>query len=286
MEMKEILTVKDRRLDAMEQENMEKHKMLEAQRVEIKQLTLKVELQESKLNALQRESRSSGLERIPEGNVTLRQTSTRIPRSCADLRDMGHTSSGIYSILGAQFMESVFCDFCKAPTDPGAQKLIGYVDVKTTPVYFLANRYWKWDWTEKHTPVKFNVVSPNIGGAMNGQTGRFTAPRRGKYFFFAAGVFRFPASSGRLFIELDLFWNNRQFATGAAAVTNPVAGHTETFSLQATLDIEANDDVILMILPQSMSPGIVIEGGTRFQFTGFMLEEEIAQSPNVKQITS
>ncbi len=93
--------------------------MLEAQRVEIKQLTLKVELQESKLNALQRESRSSGLERIPEGNVTLRQTSTRIPRSCADLRDMGHTSSGIYSILGAKFMESVFCDFCKAPTDPG-----------------------------------------------------------------------------------------------------------------------------------------------------------------------
>ncbi len=122
---------------------------------------------------------------------------------------------------------------------------------------------------------------------MNGQTGRFTAPRRGKYFFFAAGDAPFPASNGRLFIELDLFWNNRQFATGAAAVTNPVAGHTETFSLQATLDIEANDDVILsMTLPQNMSPGIVIEGGTRFQFTGFMLEEEIAQSPNVKQITS
>lgn len=167
----------------------------------------------------------------------------------------------------------------------GFQTFIGYVDVKSAPVYFSVHRYW--DWNQIHTPITFNAETLNIGRAMNSQTGKFVAPRAGKYFFSASGVVRFPASSDKSTFTLDLFWNNRQFATGVADESNNSAGgQSETFSMKTTLDLAAGDDIILMILPQGMSPGVYIEGGTKFQFTGYMLEEEISQSPNVKLLST
>ena len=42
-----------------------------------------------------------------------------MPSSCADLRVIGHALSGLYSVMGATQVESVYCDFTKLPTDSG-----------------------------------------------------------------------------------------------------------------------------------------------------------------------
>ena len=41
-----------------------------------------------------------------------------LPSSCSDLKMIGHTLNGFYSIAGSTMMESVFCDFTKRPRDP------------------------------------------------------------------------------------------------------------------------------------------------------------------------
>jgi hypothetical protein len=42
-----------------------------------------------------------------------------IPTSCANLKGTGHTSSGLYSVMGSTMVETVFCDFNKLPNDSG-----------------------------------------------------------------------------------------------------------------------------------------------------------------------
>jgi hypothetical protein len=42
-----------------------------------------------------------------------------LPSSCGDLKMIGHSLNGFYSIAGSAMMESVYCDFSKLPTDPG-----------------------------------------------------------------------------------------------------------------------------------------------------------------------
>ena len=42
-----------------------------------------------------------------------------LPSSCDDLKIIGHTLNGFYSVAGSTMMESVYCDFSKLPTDPG-----------------------------------------------------------------------------------------------------------------------------------------------------------------------
>jgi hypothetical protein len=41
-----------------------------------------------------------------------------LPSSCGDLKMIGHTLNGFYSIAGSAMMESVYCDFSKLPSDP------------------------------------------------------------------------------------------------------------------------------------------------------------------------
>jgi hypothetical protein len=42
-----------------------------------------------------------------------------LPSSCGDLKMIGHTLNGFYSIAGSAMMESVYCDFSKLPSDLG-----------------------------------------------------------------------------------------------------------------------------------------------------------------------
>ena len=42
-----------------------------------------------------------------------------LPSSCDDLKIIGHTLNGFYSVVGSTMMESVYCDFSKLPSDPG-----------------------------------------------------------------------------------------------------------------------------------------------------------------------
>ena len=41
-----------------------------------------------------------------------------LPSSCGDLKMIGHSLNGFYSIAGSAMMESVYCDFSKLPSDP------------------------------------------------------------------------------------------------------------------------------------------------------------------------
>ena len=55
------------------------------------------------------------------------------PKSCVDLWQIGHTLSGLYSVMGDKQIESVFCDFTKIPTDSGRWKnYSSIIRVKTT----------------------------------------------------------------------------------------------------------------------------------------------------------
>ena len=97
---------------------------LEAKVNRLEALEIKVQQQESLISAMQRDSSSravaSGIESRSAGsNATLRQGTPQIPRSCADLKSMGHVSSGLFSIMGAKSVEKVFCNFCKQSTDSG-----------------------------------------------------------------------------------------------------------------------------------------------------------------------
>ena len=114
--------------------------MSKAQAAQMKKLALKTQVQESLLNALHpRESlgswagaRQDEIENASESaadGVSLRQGMSSLPRSCQDLKNNGHTSSGIYSVIGTKFMENVFCNFCKTTNDPSKLKFqAGIID--------------------------------------------------------------------------------------------------------------------------------------------------------------
>ena len=42
-----------------------------------------------------------------------------LPSSCGDLKLIGHTLNGFYSIAGSAMIEFIYCDFSKLPSDPG-----------------------------------------------------------------------------------------------------------------------------------------------------------------------
>ncbi|XP_046459294.1 uncharacterized protein LOC124205820 [Daphnia pulex] len=53
----------------------------------------------------------SGYSRQPEPSTKPAEIATPMPTSCDDLKDMGYTLSGFFSIKGHKMMESVYCDF-------------------------------------------------------------------------------------------------------------------------------------------------------------------------------
>jgi hypothetical protein len=63
---------------------------------------------------MQRGSHSS-----TDSTAVIQLAPSGIPRSCADLKNRGHSLNGVYSIVGAKSVETVHCDFCKPTGDPG-----------------------------------------------------------------------------------------------------------------------------------------------------------------------
>jgi hypothetical protein len=60
---------------------------------------------------------SSGVHTL--GRLVCTLTFSGLPKSCQDLRLIGHTLNGFYSVMGSAKMESVYCDFTKLPDDTG-----------------------------------------------------------------------------------------------------------------------------------------------------------------------
>ena len=78
--------------------------------------------------------------------------------------------------------------------------MIGYVDVKTSPVYFHAQK--SESHTTPNTVVPFEILRLNIGNAMS-TSGLFVAPKFGKYFFAYSGLSE-GSSPARVELQLKL----------------------------------------------------------------------------------
>jgi hypothetical protein len=43
----------------------------------------------------------------------------RMPKSCGDLQQIGHTKSGFFTVMGSKTVDNVYCDFTKPTDDAG-----------------------------------------------------------------------------------------------------------------------------------------------------------------------
>ena len=237
---------------------------------------------------------SSGFQSlIGYAEVKPKPTYFGIPTSCANLKATGHTSSGLYSVMGTAKVESIFCDFTKLPSDAskfqknqnnyrlvkiefhqttGFQKWIGYNDVKSAAAYFYVQR--SVHFNQIKTPIPFDVEKLNAGGAFNLNSGKFTTPVKGKYFFTASGIPSFPASSsGRQLMDFGLYKNGSLIGQAHSDEMHSTASLHETFSLQSTLELQKGDQIWLQI--ESMTTDADLHGDGYFHFSGFILEEEL-----------
>ena len=62
---------------------------------------------------------SSGIHTLGRFECTGQVAVSGMPKSCTDLWRIGHSLSGLYSVMGTKQIESVYCDFSKLPTDSG-----------------------------------------------------------------------------------------------------------------------------------------------------------------------
>jgi hypothetical protein len=156
----------------------------------------------------------------------------------------------------------------------GFQKWIGFEDIISSPTYFYVQKSLN-DFNQINTPIPFEVERLNVGGAMNLQTGKFTAPRTGKYFFSLSGLGYFPPSSSNQQLHLHLVKNGSRIANAHSDSTSP-GGHDETFSLQSTLQLQIGDQIWVDI--SSISAGAHFHGNTYTHFTGWLLQEDVSLS--------
>jgi hypothetical protein len=94
-------------------------------RAKVTQLETKVEQQDSLLTSLLREKNertaatATDFKSVPISNNPSAVAINGLPSSCGDLKMIGHTLNGFYSVMGLAKMESVYCDFTKLPDDAG-----------------------------------------------------------------------------------------------------------------------------------------------------------------------
>jgi hypothetical protein len=155
----------------------------------------------------------------------------------------------------------------------GFQRWIGYEDIISSPTYFYVQRG-SYFFNETNTPIPFDVEILNVGGAMDLQTGKFTAPRTGTYFFSLSGLGFFPAtSSSRFKIDICLTKSGSRIANGHSSSTSSSLITHETFSLQSTLQLQVGEQIWAEIF--YVSAGAFLDGNNYTHFTGWLLQEDI-----------
>lgn len=145
--------------------------------------------------------------------------------------------------------------------------------MKSTPVYFYVQLSAHYNQTK--IPIPFDIEQLNVGGAF--QTGIFTAPRAGKYFFSFSGLVYLGSlsSTSRILSRIQLF-KNGGFIGSCTADETGAGENYETTSLQSTLNLQNGDQIWLQI--DDITSGALLFGDGRAHFNGFLLEEEIVQS--------
>jgi hypothetical protein len=115
---------------------------------------------------------------------------------------------------------------------------------------------------------------------MNLQTGKFTAPRSGTYFFSLSGMAYIPVSSTPRGLWMRLCVNGIHIGRSLADDSSSSQLY-ETFSLQSTLSLQAGDLVWIEISTQSSTGVYLYDDGTHYtNFNGWLLQEHISNSLN------
>ena len=137
----------------------------------------------------------------------------------------------------------------------GYETIIGYNDIKTSPVFFLVTR--RWEYAETSTTIPFDAELFNFGNAMNRQSGVFIAPKKGLYAFTFKTRNNYNSNA-----QLNLRVNQRDVLY--------VEGYTnfENMPISTVLDLNVNDNVDCYLSRGSIYSN---PGGTFF--SGILLEE-------------
>jgi hypothetical protein len=146
------------------------------------------------------------------------------------------------------------------------EKLIGTVDVKSTPTYFYAQL--TSSYSTANSAVPFGSVIVNEGNAFT--SGIFKAPTKGKYYFAFSGVNnRIASATVRVGLEVQpqgtTNWDPKgeAFSSGGAQTTL-------TFTLHATLELSKDDQVRLLL-----KQGTIFEDGNGplTHYVGWLISE-------------
>ena len=164
----------------------------------------------------------------------------------------------------------------------GFQKWIGFEDIKSSPTYFYVQRNSTFNQTQ--TPIPFEIEKVNIGGAMNLQTGKFTAPRSGTYFFSLSGIAYIPVSSSKLVFFMGLYVNGIQIGRSHADDSSNTVVF-ETYSQQSTLNLQAGDLVWIEIVKQSTGVYLHDDVNHYTNFNGLLLQEQLNNNKQNEQLS-
>ncbi len=214
--------------------------------------------------------------------------------------------------MGTRFVETVYCNFSKQTSESGNQHkadehsffpacmiwaglnyvnylftLIGFqtsvgvVDVKSFPVYFYVHK--NQSFNELNTPIPFEAITTNEGGAMDISTGIFTAPCSGIYHFSFTGNVAYLGKKDYNIFEVGLFRNDFLVGVGwsqiPSTLTEAYTPNFDTFSFHSTLHLNKGDQISIQITGKEDWVFLTDYDGYHYiHYTGMLLEEDIYAS--------
>ena len=158
----------------------------------------------------------------------------------------------------------------------GFQSLVGYSEVKSSPVYFYVQKSGA---TVAVGRIPFELTKLNIGGAMNAGSGIFTAPRSGIYSFAFTGIGFYPTGNKLGVLRIALMLNGVEVGLGVTHTKEDYSIHT--ISLNSVLALKKGDQVWMKL--HSLESGAMIYDDNQHytHFTGYLLQENVASSFNL-----